>query len=76
MTTPRCRGCGRPLKHPSPSGYGPVCARKHTPPAPRRHRTPTRRSSGRPAPVKPAPDALPGQTELPLYFHQPSLESL
>lgn len=26
--TPRCEGCHRRLKQPSPSGYGPKCARK------------------------------------------------
>ena len=26
--TPRCRGCHRRLKQPSPSGYGPKCAKK------------------------------------------------
>jgi hypothetical protein len=76
MTGLVCKGCKRRLKNPSPTGYGPVCARKHTPPAPRRHRTPTRRSSAHPAPVRPAPDELPGQEVIPMFFHQPTLESL
>lgn len=69
----RCRDCKRPLKYPSPSGYGPDCARRRglAPVKPRRTR-PTRR----PASVPPAPDALPGQDALPLFFHQPSLDSL
>lgn len=71
-----CKGCKRRLKNPSPTGYGPVCARKHAPPAPRGHRTPVRRSSARPALVRPAPDALPGQEALPLFYLQPTLESL
>lgn len=73
----KCQGCHRPLKHPTPTGYGPVCARRLglTPPTSRRPAgRPTRRP--RPAAVPPAPDALPGQTELDLYFHQPTLESL
>lgn len=31
--TARCADCQRPLKRPSPSGYGPVCWRKHRPPS-------------------------------------------
>ena len=65
--TERCRDCKRPLKNPSPTGYGPDCARKHglTPTKPRRTRAPQRR----PAPVPPAPDTIPvipGQLEIPL----------
>lgn len=60
---PRCAGCRRRLKQPSPNGYGPVCAQRLglTP-----HRTPT-------IPRPPAsPDAIPGQDELPLA-DQPTL---
>ena len=75
MTGLECRGCHRRLKNPSPTGYGPTCARKRglIPSKPRRTRSVPR---PRPATVPPAPDALPGQTELQLFFHQPSLESL
>lgn len=55
---PRCAGCHRRLKHPSPSGYGPVCER-------RVNGAPPGRAPGltaRPATV----EAMPGQTELPL----------
>lgn len=72
MTAQVCRGCKRPLKRPTPTGYGPVCAR-------RRGLTKHPRSlklTSRPATVPPAPDALPGQDALPLFFHQPTLESL
>lgn len=78
-----CQDCKRALKTPESRrlGYGPECARRHglapkkprrTPRAPR----PARSLSCKPARVPPAPDALPGQTELDLYFHQPTLESL
>lgn len=73
MTQLRCRDCKRPMKNPSPSGYGPGCARKHGL-GPKR-RTPAVRRP-KPATVPPAPDALPGQTALDLVFHQPTLESL
>lgn len=73
-----CRDCKRPLRSEEARrlGYGRDCARKRglTPPKkPRRLRAARR---PKPAPVPPAADALPGQEELPLYFHQPSLESL
>jgi len=70
-----CKGCRRAMKKPTPSGYGPTCARKRglLPPRRRRSRAVPRL---KPATVPPAPDALPGQTELQLFFHQPSLESL
>ena len=71
MTALECRGCHRRLKNPSPTGYGPTCARKRglttRSPAVRRPK---------PATVPPAADALPGQTEIPLVFHQPTLESI
>jgi hypothetical protein len=72
--TERCRDCKRPLKNWSPSGYGPGCARKRglTPTKQRGTRAPRRR----PAPVPPAPDELPGQDALPLFYIQPTLESL
>jgi hypothetical protein len=52
---PQCAACHRALKHPSPSGYGPVCERKL-------HGRPARR------PRTTSPAAKPGlsQTELPL----------
>ena len=72
-----CRGCHRPLRDPESRalGYGPDCARKRglTPRKPRRTRT---LRTPKPATVPPAPDTLPGQEALDLYFHQPTLESL
>ncbi len=76
MTNLVCKGCKRRLKKPSASGYGPVCERKHLPPAPRRHRIPKPPSSARPATVRPAPDELSGQDAIPLFYMQPTLESL
>lgn len=72
-----CRGCKRAMKHPTPSGYGPVCARKRglTPRKARRTRTRAVRRP-RPAVVPPAPDVTDGQDELPLFFMQPTLGSL
>lgn len=63
--SPRCRGCKRRLKHPSPSGYGPVCERRinGAPPG----RTP---GVARLAATEP----MPGQAELPLY-DEPTLWS-
>jgi hypothetical protein len=70
-----CRGCHRRLTNPSPTGYGPTCARKRglTPTKPRRTRAVR---ATKPATVPPAPDAITGQTALELFHHQPSLESL
>lgn len=66
-----CRGCHRRLKNPSPTGYGPTCARKRglTTRAPAVRRP-------KPATVPPAADALPGQDELPLFHHQATLWSI
>ncbi|TGZ14699.1 hypothetical protein DV517_61820 [Streptomyces sp. S816] len=63
MTEPRCAGCGRRLKRPTPTGLGPVCARRLT---------------GRPARIRITrdPDVPAGQTELPLQPMQPTLWSL
>ncbi|MFB6593962.1 hypothetical protein [Streptomyces diastaticus] len=58
-----CRDCGRALRRPRPSGLGPVCER--------------RRRGPRATIPAPRPDGvLPGQTELPLTDHQPSLWSI
>ena len=75
----RCRFCPRPLtsEESQRRGYGEKCGRDRglIPPKGRLTRLrPARRP--KPAPVPPAADALPGQDELPLYFHQPSLGSL
>lgn len=69
-----CRGCKRAMKNPTPSGYGPVCARKKglTPRKPRLRPTPR----PKPATVPPADNVIPGQTELALFHHQPTLDSL
>lgn len=69
-----CRGCHRALKRPSPTGYGPVCARKRGLTPAKAHRTASRRA--KPVKVPPATDALPGQDELPLFYLQPTLHSL
>lgn len=73
MTQPRCRDCKRPLKHPTASGYGPDCARKRGLGPKRRTRAVPRL---KPATVPPAPDALPGQDELPLFHYQATLWSI
>lgn len=70
-----CRGCHRALTRPSPTGYGPKCARKRgLTPAKTRRKTPARRP--KPAKVPPAADALPGQDALALFYYQPTLESI
>ncbi|MEU2755957.1 hypothetical protein [Streptomyces albidoflavus] len=58
-----CRDCGRPLRRLRPSGLGPVCERR-------------RRGPRATIPAPRSDDVLPGQTELPLADHQPSLWSL
>lgn len=75
MTQPKCQACKRAMKHPTPSGYGPVCARKRglIPRKPRRTRTVRVLKL---ATVPPAVDEIPGQIAIDLVFHQPTLESL
>lgn len=76
MTGPlECRGCHRRLKNPSPTGYGPTCARKRglTPKKVRRTRVVR---PAKPATVPPAPDAIPGQEAIPLFHFEPTLDSL
>lgn len=63
----RCAACGRPLRRPSPSGLGPVCARRLQP-------APARPHSIRA--TEPPAEPIPGQTELPLQPFQPTLGSL
>lgn len=63
----RCLACGRRLVRPSPTGLGLVCARR------------LGATARKPAVIRPAdasPDPIPGQTELPLTDHQPTLWSL
>jgi hypothetical protein len=62
----RCAACGRPLRRPSPTGLGPVCARRLQPTT----RRPAIRTPDAP------PEPIPGQTELPLIPFQPTLGSL
>ena len=64
----RCADCRRRLRRPSPSGYGPVCAR-------RRGIRETPRPTVAASPSGPVP-VVPGQTELDLYDRQPTLWSL
>lgn len=78
----RCRFCPRRLTDPESQrrGYGETCGRQRglLPPKPRPpkgRRSPAVRRP-KPATVPPAADALPGQTALELFHHQPSLESL
>lgn len=71
-----CRACHRPLRNEEARtlGYGSTCARKRgLAPKTRRRRAIPRL---KPATVPPTPDTIPGQDELPLFFHQPSLASL
>lgn len=67
----RCAGCRRRLKHPTPSGFGPVCAKKLPerapdgrtgPEGPRVRSALSQRLTARPTPREPHP----GQTQLPL----------
>lgn len=65
----RCQGCRRRLKHPSSSGYGPVCAKKmrQSPP----NSLTASQGPGLPPGLSRALTAAPvsacdGQTELPL----------
>lgn len=76
-----CQGCHRPLKHPTPSGYGPVCAQRLglTPSKPRRAaRAKAARQMALMSRIldQPPPPVLPGQTEIPLDYHQPTLEAI
>ena len=76
-----CQGCHRPLKHPTPTGYGPVCAQRLglTPSKPRRSaRAKAARQMALMSRIldQPPPPVLPGQTEIPLDYHQPTLEAL
>ena len=75
----RCAGCRRRLKHPTPSGYGPVCARK-------RAQSLSAGRGGVPGPMVPpglsqaltarnTPPHCDGQDELPLN-DQPALWSI
>ena len=60
----RCAACGRRLSRPSPSGLGPVCARRLGP-APRRpHAVRT---------TDPLPEIHPDQTALEFADYQPAL---
>lgn len=61
---PKCRGCKRRLKRASPSGYGPVCARRLG------LDTATPRVPAIPTAMAPIPP-MPGQDELPLTDQQP-----
>ncbi|MBZ6102762.1 hypothetical protein [Streptomyces olivaceus] len=63
----RCAACGRRLRRPSPTGLGPVCARRLAP---------TARPSATVRAAPPPDHHVPGQTELDLTDHQPSLWSL
>ncbi|MFB7738303.1 DUF6011 domain-containing protein [Streptomyces sp. NPDC056112] len=71
----RCRACRRELKDPESRslGYGPECARKRGLAPVKARRT---RPTHRPANVPPAPDALPGQDALQLFYFEPTLDSL
>lgn len=63
----RCAACGRRLVRPSPTGLGPVCARR------------LGVTNRKPTAIRPAeapPERMDGQTELSLTDHQPTLWSL
>lgn len=74
-----CRDCHRPLKSEEARllGYGRDCARKRGLIPPKRRRTRLRPArQPKPAPVPPAADALPGQDAIPLYYFEPTLDSV
>lgn len=73
-----CRACHRPLQTEASQmlGFGPECAEKRGLTPKKRRRVARPRVRRLPAPVTPDPDALPGQTELSLYFMQPTLDSI
>ena len=75
MPADRCAACGRRLRRESPSGLGPVCARRLGVPAdrPSARRTIRRATTSRSDTAAPQ---VPGQTEIDLHYHQPTLESL
>jgi hypothetical protein len=72
-----CRFCPRRLTSQESQlrGFGEKCGRDRglIPPKQRRR---TRAPQSRPAPVPPAPDTIPGQTALELFYFAPTLESL
>lgn len=74
----RCRYCPRLLtsEESQRRGYGEKCGRDRglIPPKRRARPRPARRS--KPAPVPPAADALPGQDAIPLYYFEPTLDSV
>lgn len=74
----RCRDCKRPLRSQKARqlGYGRDCARKRGLTPPKRSRTSRPARRPRPAVVSPAPDALPGQEAIDLFYFAPTLESL
>jgi hypothetical protein len=73
----RCRFCPRRLtsEESQRRGYGEKCGRDRGLIQPKPRRTRTLRTP-KPAAVPPAPDTMPGQEALDLFFHQPTLESL
>lgn len=80
---PRCMFCNRPLKTAESQrlGYGKDCGRKCglTPAKPRRAaRAKAARQMALMSRIleQPPPPVLPGQTEIPLDYHQPTLEAL
>jgi hypothetical protein len=72
----RCLACGRPLRRPSPSGFGPVCAERLGIPAPPSRRAATVRRPPAIRGTDTPPEIGPGQTALELIDHQPTLWSL
>ncbi|MFD5848360.1 DUF6011 domain-containing protein [Streptomyces chartreusis] len=75
----RCRFCPRRLTDPESQrrGYGETCGRQRGLLPPKRRRTPIRTAPRpKPATVPAADDAIPGQTELELFHHQPTLHSI
>ncbi len=73
-----CRFCPRRLTSQESQlrGFGEKCGRDRGLIPPKQRRLARAMPRSRPAPVPPAPDTIPGQTEIPLVFHQPTLESL
>lgn len=73
----RCRFCPRRLtsEESQRRGYGEKCGRDRGLIQSKPRRTRTLRTP-KPATVPPAPDTMPGQDAIPLFYFEPTLDSL